>query len=167
MSISNDQERLEELKKFSTFFDFISNPAAYQDLLTQVNTTLEQMKTTINAHTTVEQANGYLQAAAKKVEEVNAFVDAAMEQLGVQKTAARAEFERQTLAIAARGEEVAEAKRVLANAEVEAGVKQTQLEQREHAIVVREAAQDSRMRDLDAQELQLKTTRAKLAALLP
>ena len=167
MSISSDQERLEELKKFSTFFDFISNPAAYQDLLTQVNTTLEQMKTTINAHTTVEQANGYLQAAAKKVEEVNTFVEAAMEQLGAQKTAARAELERQTLAIAAREEEVADAKRVLANAEVEAGVKQTQLEQREHAIVVREAAQDSRMRDLDAQELQLKTTRAKLAALLP
>ena len=167
MSISSDQERLEELKKFSTFFDFISNPAAYRDLLTQVNTTLEQMETTINAHTTVEQANGYLQAAAKKVEEVNTFVEAAMEQLGAQKTAARAEFERQTLAIAAREEEVVEAKRVLANAEAEAGVKQTQLEQREHAIVVREAAQDSRMRDLDAQELQLKTTRAKLAALLP
>ena len=166
MGISNEQERLEELKKFSTFFDFISNPKQYQDLLTQVNGTLDRMEKIVVAHTKVEQAEMYLQAAVKKVEEVNAFVDVEMAKIKKAKDVEMALDMKVKSALLDREVKVKATETDLVKRLSVCVVREEGLDKRAAGITAQEEELARRAADLAEQQAQLNATRDKLTALL-
>lgn len=70
-----DAKMVEDLRRLTSLFDFISNPQGYKDFLAEVQKTLATMDETIAAHTTVQEAEKYLAAAKAKVTEVNTYVE--------------------------------------------------------------------------------------------
>lgn len=74
--LSFDQNRVEDLKRVSAFFDFISNPQAYQAFVVEAREILAKMEKVVGAYTTVEKAGEYLAQVQAKIGETNAYVDA-------------------------------------------------------------------------------------------
>lgn len=166
MGISVDQAKLEDLRKLTAFFEFISNPQSYKDFLAETKAVLTGMEQTIAAHTTVEKAGEYLAAAEAKMAEVNQ----AVADFNAQQVAAAAEA---ALKHSADWEEIAltqdklAADRALLVAQQEAFVAQrVQLDEAQQALAAREGAASIKEAQLVAREREIAETKAKLAALV-
>ena len=66
MSLSNiDSTTLETLQQFSAFFDMVKNPDKYASVVADANKAIKEMKSVVEAYTTVVKANEYLESAKK------------------------------------------------------------------------------------------------------
>ena len=166
MSISVDQSKLEELQKFSAFFEFIANPQKCKDLLDQVNATLKIMQTTITAHTTVETANDYLKAAADKIAEVNLYIDAEDAKLADAKLAFAEKVAAETAVLETREARVSAAENALAQAQASLKTAQAELAMAEVALETRAQNLSNRETQMKAQEQSLQQKKTQLTALL-
>mgnify|MGYP001568293810 CR=1 FL=1 len=77
MTISvNEKLQLEDLRRLTAFYNFVTHPEQYKDVLDKVAMTLDKMESVISAFATIETANQYLAEANRKQIEVDAYVDA-------------------------------------------------------------------------------------------
>ena len=166
MSLSVDQSKLEELQKFSAFFEFIANPQKCKDLLDQVNATLKIMQTTINAHTTVEKAESYLKAAADKVAEVNLYIDAEDAKLAAAVKAFTDKTAAATAILVTRETRISAAENSLALAQATLKKAQTELDVAAAAVEARAQALSNRETYMKEQETLLQQKKTQLTALL-
>lgn len=65
--LSTDINTLEELRKFSTFIEFVQNPGKYEKILKEVGTLLDSIKESIGPYDTVEKANELNQKAMENL----------------------------------------------------------------------------------------------------
>jgi len=74
---------LETLRQFESFFDMVSNPTKYAEIVKEAKNTLAEAKAIVEAYTTVDLANEYLTKAKvfanEKTAEIEAKVQAAQE----------------------------------------------------------------------------------------
>lgn len=166
MGLSIDQAKLEELQKFSAFFEFIANPQACKDLLDQVNVTLKDMQTTINAHTTVENAEAYLKAATDKIAEVNRYVDAENAKLAAAAKAFADKTAAMTATLVTRETRATAAENNLALVQAALKKAQTELDVAAAAVEARARALSDRETQMKEQEQNLQQKKAQLTALL-
>lgn len=166
MSVSIDQSKLEELQKFSAFFELILNPQRCKDLLDQANAVLETMKATINAHTSVEKAEDYLQAATNKIAEVNLYVDAENAKLAAAGEALATKTVSETEILVAREARVSAAENVLTQDQASLKKAQTELDVAAAAVEARARALSNRETQMTEQENLLQQKKAQLTALL-
>lgn len=65
--LSTDINTLEELRKFSTFIEFVQNPGKYEAILKDVGKLLDSIKESIGPYDTVEKANELNQKALENL----------------------------------------------------------------------------------------------------
>ena len=166
MSLSIDQAKLEELQKFSTFFDFISNPKQYQEILGQVESTLKAMDATIKAHTTVENAGQYLATAQAKLEAASLAEKASLVEITASKAAWAEELTTAQEKLAKRELAASALERANVLGQKKIDVSQAALAEQVKELEKVKATLATDRKNLDAQLEEFTQTRAKVAALL-
>lgn len=166
MGISVNTDKLEDLRKLQTFFEFISNPQAYKDFLKDTKAVLAGMDEKISIYNTVEKAEAYLRSAEAKMAEVNQAVADFNQQLAASAEAAtlRHTQDQEELAVVqsrldAQKAELEVQQNLLVTYKSDYVTQMEQLIQREQACSIKEG-------QLDVREAELDATKAKLAALL-
>tara|TARA_R110000868_G_scaffold13014_1_gene61237 strand:- start:873 stop:1382 length:510 start_codon:yes stop_codon:yes gene_type:complete len=129
--LSIDQGGVEDLRKLTAFFNFISNPDAYKELLATTAKTLGKMEETVAAYTTVEQANAYLAQIQAKISETNEFVR--MEQAKIQ-----AQREAEVKKVVQAEAKLADREQLVAAAETSLRDKATELKLRSNGLDARD-----------------------------
>lgn len=59
MSVSVDTQSLESLKQFKAFFDFLSDPKKYKELLDQTSEVLKKLETSIGVYDSLQKVEEY------------------------------------------------------------------------------------------------------------
>lgn len=166
MSISTDVAKLEELQKFAAFFDFISNPTQYVELVNQVSQTIGDMKATIDAHTTVQEAliflaraQATLEEAQSKYEENMAKIDEDNKNASDYRAAQQTDLDNRIANVLAREANANDA--VLVNQ-----IEHNRLSDWAINLQSMETSLNLRQRVLESQEAELAVAKAKVAAFL-
>jgi len=166
MSLSVDQGVLEKLQSLSTFFDFVSDPKKYQTILQDVKTTLQTMEATIKAHTTVQEAAGFLAQAQARALDSKALEQTVREELAEKQAAW--EVTRQTVEAELAADAQAAKGKLAELARREQDLEKEKLEQARLTaqLKAQQADLNAQQEALTAQMTELAETRAKVAKLL-
>jgi len=166
MGISIDADKVDDLRKLSAFFEFISNPQAYKDFLSEAKAVLGTMDKTITAHTTVEKAEEYLALAQRKVAEVNLAVEEHNKKVAADKQAAETLLEQERAALQAGESRLAEEKIAFAKMSEELKVAQKAAEDFAKSLTARESVLTAKETQYAVRLQAMETKQAKLTELL-
>lgn len=166
MGISIDTVKVEDLRKLSAFFEFISNPQSYKDFVKETSATLGKMEKVVAAYTTVEEANVYAAKIQAKIGETNEFVAKEQKKLQEHKDAEMARIAVREVAVAAREAKVQQGEQALLAAERVARNQEMQLTKRAADLQLAEQRVANAQAQVDAQVADLAARAAKVRELV-